>query len=154
MDYTDIIATAERTCFACPTIYEGKLVTGDDYYVRARHGIVRFENETLNITASTTFDGDGVLSEAEFKEIVIPLWEETNTTYQNQLKEYTETLWDDVYTYFMENPVPGVTCNDATITVMERISDTEVEQWYREFQSKDISSEAHVPEIVGYNPWN
>ena len=74
--FTDLVATYEQTCFACPTQYQGQLRDGTWFYFRYRYG-----------TASLSFDGGhsvslgrgdefaGVMSEAEFQTTFVELYE-------------------------------------------------------------------------------
>jgi hypothetical protein len=77
--YAETVKTAQEVVPGAPTIYEGHLTNGDSYYVRYRHGLILFENETKQITAHTTLEReqDGVLSFEEFQHYVVELHEET-----------------------------------------------------------------------------
>lgn len=97
MTYDDVVKTAELTCDGCPTIYEGRLTNGDSYYVRYRHGVVRFENESKNLTATASLQrmADGVLSYDEFREYVVTLHEETLEEWGTLLEDLADQVREE-----------------------------------------------------------
>lgn len=74
-----VIASLERTCYACPSQYEGKLVDGRVFYMRYRWGILSvrvaardedlFTSEDIIVYCETIGgEFEGVLNEDELIE--------------------------------------------------------------------------------------
>ena len=59
----------EKTCFACPTQWEGVTVNNNNVYFRFRHGRCRvdFNGETI---FSKYADGDGVMGDEDVLELL------------------------------------------------------------------------------------
>lgn len=135
LTYDDVVKTAELTCEACPTIYEGLLTNYDSYYVRYRNGVVRFENETKNLiaTASLSRMADGYLDYYEFKEYVVSLYAET-------LVEWDKILED--LSYDVRTAAEAMDFSDELI---EELLETErLEELVSEIRSYSTTVEDYV----------
>jgi len=63
------VTEIQRTCFACPEQYEGKLDSGEEFYVRCRWGYGRLDIDDITVSY-IEYSGDALRGTFEEGDLV------------------------------------------------------------------------------------